>query len=396
MKIRDIEVVTLRFEYPRGGGFRDAGGYCTGRASSLVRVHTDEGISGIGSIYSHPDLVRVIVEGQLAPMLVGQDPLRVEALWESNYNLTRWYGRKGVAMSSLGGVDMALWDIRGKVAGKPICELLGKRRERVPAYASALLWRDDPAELGEEAAGHLERGFRAMKTRLGRNFAYDRDGLRSLRDALGSENRLMVDGNARYSLGQAERMAPLYNEAEISWLEEPFAPEDFESYAALRPKLRVPLAAGENEFGVQGFRELMDRNVVDIVQPDCCRAGGITECARIAGRAAAEGRFVATHTWSDAVALTANLHLLASLEADVVLEIDQTGNALIDDLLSEGLALEDGEVAVPDGPGLGIALNEDVVERYRHPAGEPFPGGNYADMIFGAEYRTPPEPYTEE
>ena len=395
MKIRDIEVVTLRFEYPPEGGFRYAGGYCTGRASSLVRVHTDEGISGIGSVYSHPDLVRVIVEGQLAPMLRGEDPLEVEALWESNYKLTRWYGRKGAAMSALGGVDIALWDIRGKVEGKSVCELLGKRRDRVPAYAGALLWRNDPAELGAEVKQHIERGFRAMKTRLGRNFAYDRDGLRSLRDALGSENRLMVDGNARYSLAQAERMAPLYNEAGIFWLEEPFAPEDFESYAALRPKLRVPLAAGENEFGVQGFRELMDRNVADIVQPDCCRAGGITECARIARRAAGEGRFVATHTWSDAVALTANLHLPASLDAEVILEIDQTGNALIDDLLSEGLALEGGEVPVPDRPGLGIELNEDVVERHRYPADEPYPNGNYADMIFGPAYSAPPEPYTE-
>ena len=396
MKIRDIEVVTLRFEYPRGGGFRYAGGYCTGRASSLVWVHTDEGISGLGSVYSHPDLVRVIVEGQLAPMLRGHDPLQVEAIWEQNYKLTRWYGRKGAAMSALGGVDMALWDIRGKVEGKSICELLGKRRGRVPAYASALLWRDDPAELGEEAQGHLDRGFRAMKTRLGRNFAYDRDGLQSLQDVLGAEHRLMVDGNARYSLAQAERMVPLYNDAGIFWLEEPFAPEDFDSYAALRPKLRVSLAAGENEFGMQGFRELMDRNVVDIVQPDCCRAGGITECARIGGRAAAEGRFVATHTWSDAVALTANLHLLASLDTDVVLEIDQTGNALIDDLLSDGLALEGGEVAVPDRPGLGIELNEDVVERYRHPANAAFPDGNYADMIFGSQYRTEPERYTEQ
>ena len=183
MKIRDIEVVTLRFEYPPGAGFRYAGGYCTARASSLVRVHTDEGISGIGSVYSHPDLVRLIVEGQLAPMVRGEDPLSVEALWESNYRLTRWYGRKGAAMSAIGGVDMALWDIRGKVEGKPVCELLGAKRDRVPAYASALLWRDDPAELGEEAKGHLDRGFRAMKTRLGRNFAYDRDGLQSLRDA---------------------------------------------------------------------------------------------------------------------------------------------------------------------------------------------------------------------
>ena len=395
MKIRDIEVVTIRFEYPPGGGFRYAGGYCTARASSLVLIHTDEGISGLGSVYSHPDLVRVLVAGQLAPMLRGEDPLAVESLWEKNYKLTRWYGRKGAAMSTLGGVDMALWDIRGKVEGKPVCELLGARRARVPAYASALLWRDDPAELGEEAERHLAAGFRAVKTRLGRNYAYDRDGLHCLRDALGADNRLMVDGNARYTLAQAERMAPLYDDAGIFWLEEPFAPEDLDSFAALRPKLRAPLAAGENEFGMQGFCELMDRNVVDVVQPDCCRAGGITECARIARRAAAQGRVVATHTWSDAVALTANLHLLASLDTDVILEIDQTGNALMDDLLTERLTPRDGEVAVPQAPGLGITLDEDAVERCRHPADQLFPEGNYADMIFGPQHRTPPEPYTE-
>jgi len=393
MKIRDIEVITLRFEYPSGKGFHCAGGYCTARTSSLVRVHTDEGVSGLGSVYSHPDLVRVVIEGQLAPMLCGQDPLSIESLWKRSYNLTRWYGRRGAAISAIGGVDMALWDIRGKVEEKPVCELLGVRRDRVPSYASALLWRDDPVELGEEAKRHLASGFRAMKTRLGRNFKYDRDGLFSLRNALGEEHRLMVDANARYDLSQAERMAPLFNEAGIFWLEEPFPPEDLDSYAALRSKLRVPLAAGENEVAMMDFRGLMERNLIDIIQPDCCRAGGITECLRIGRLAAEQGRFVATHTWSDAVALTANLHVLATLDTDVMLEIDQTGNALIEDLLNERLELRDGKVTVPRGPGLGVSLNEDALERYSYPAEEPFPEGNYADMVFGAKYLTPPNPY---
>ena len=141
------------------------------------------------------------------------------------------------------------------------------------------------------------------------------------------------------------------------------------------------------------FRDLMERNLVDIIQPDCCRAGGITECLRIGRLAAEQGRFVATHTWSDAVALTANLHVLATLDTDVMLEIDQTGNALIEDLLNEKLELRDGEVIVPRGPGLGISLNEDALERYSYPAEESFPDGNYADMVFGAEYLTPPNPY---
>lgn len=393
MKIQKIEVITLRFEYPSGKGFHCAGGYCTARTSSLVRVHTDEGVSGLGSVYSHPDLVRVVIEGQLAPMLCGQDPLLIESLWKRNYNLTRWYGRRGAAISAIGGVDMALWDIRGKVEGRPICELLGIRRDCVPAYASALLWRDDPVELEEEAKRHLASGFHAMKTRLGRDFKYDCDGLFSLRNALGEKYRLMVDANARYGLSQAERMAPLFNEAGIFWLEEPFPPEDLDSYAALRSKLKVPLAAGENEVAMMDFRDLMERNLVDIIQPDCCRAGGITECLRIGRLAAEQGRFVATHTWSDAVALTANLHVLATLDTDVMLEIDQTGNALIEELLNEKLELRDGEVIVPRGPGLGISLNEDALERYSHPAEESFPEGNYADMVFGAEYLTPPNPY---
>ena len=394
MKIQDIEVITLCYRYPAGRAFDFAGGRCGGRLSCLIKVHTDTAETGLGSVYSHPDLVRTVVEGQLRGLLVGEDPTEVESLWARMYSVTRWYGRKGAAMSALGGVDMALWDLRGKAAGKPLYQLLGAHRDRVPAYASALLWKDDPAELAAEAKRHIANGFRAMKTRLGRNYDYDSAALRMLREAIGPEVRLKVDGNARYSLAQARRLLPEFQAANIFWLEEPFPPEDVDNYLALRPDLGgIPLAAGENEFGEQGFRELIDRKMVDIIQPDCCRAGGISECRRAADLAAKAGLRVAPHTWSDAVALAGNMHVVASLPNSITVEMDQTGNPLIEELLTEPFQVEEGEVAMPQGPGLGIELNDAVVERYALPPGEPVPEGNYSDMVFGRAAYAPAGPY---
>lgn len=394
MRIREIEVTTLRFPYPPGQGFHFAGGYCDARVSSLIQVHTDDGVSGVGSVYSHPEMVRTVIEGQLRDLFAGEDPLEVEALWQRGYSITRWYGRKGAALSALGGVDMALWDIRGKVLGKPVCQILGAQRDRVPAYASALLWKNDPAELAEEVARHLANGFRGFKSRLGRNRAYDNKALPILRRAAGGGTRLMIEGNARYPLEDALAFVPRLREHNAFWFEEPFVPEDVDSYLALRPQAGVPLAAGENEFGVQGFRELIDRGMVDIVQPDTCRAGGITECHRAGMLAHRAGLRVATHTWSDAVALVANMHLIASLPTGITVEIDQTGNALIDHLLASPLRVDEGEVALPTAPGLGIELNWDTVRRYTVPRGDDLPAGNYSDMAFGRGFYHPAPRYS--
>ncbi len=394
MRIRDIQATTLRFEYPAGREFDFAGGRCNARVSTLVRVFTDTDLAGLGSVYSHPDLVRTIIEDQLRPMLVGEDPADVERLWQRCYSVTRWYGRKGAAVSALGGIDMALWDLRGKAAGLPVYRMLGAKRHRVPAYASGLLWKRDVSGLREEANRHLGRGFRGMKMRLGRNYAYDSAALRILRETIGMENRLMIEGNARYPLDQVKRLVPEFQEARIFWLEEPFLPECPDSFRELRPHLgAIPMAAGENEFGVQGFRELMDGRVVDIVQPDACRCGGITESLRIAELAATHGLRVAPHTWSDAIALTANMHVLASLDHGITVEVDQTGNPLIEDLLATKWQVEDGEIAMPQGPGLGITLNENTVERYSLPKGATVPEGNYSDMVVGPQFYAPAPPY---
>ncbi len=393
MKITHIEVINLRYEYPRGKGFRYAGGVATGRLTSLVRVRTDEGIEGIGSAYSNPDMVRSVAEGNLRDILIGDDPTQVEALWDKMYSITRWYGRKGAAMSALGAVDTALWDIRGKALGRPVYKLLGAQRDRVPAYASALLWREDVAELAAEAQSHLTQGYRAVKMRLGRSWDYDTRAVRAVREAIGPQARLMVDGSMRYAPDTALRLARELEAVQAFWFEEPFPPEEADAFAQLRPQVRVPLAAGENEFGVQGFKELIRAQALDIVQPDCSRSGGITECRRIGLMAQEHGLRVATHTWSDAVALVANMHLIASLPNGVTVEVDRTGNPMIDDLLTEPLVVREGEIALPDRPGLGIELNMDVVKALTLPAGVPIPHGSYSDMVFGKEHWTPAAPY---
>jgi D-galactarolactone cycloisomerase len=393
MKIAEIEVINLYFEYPERQGFRYAGGVVTSRVTTLVRVITDSGMTGLGAAYSHPELVRTIIEGHFKPHLLGKDPLHIDELWEMMYTLTRWYGRKGVAISAMGAMDTAFWDLRGKALGKPIHRLLGSERNSVPAYASGLFWHDDVRELEKEAARHRSRGFRRVKMRLGRSEAYDKAAVEAARRGIGSDGDVMVDGSHRFTVESAARLGKFLADQKVFWFEEPFPPEDIDSYVALRPKLSIPLAAGENDFGIQGFRELLRAKALDIVQADASRAGGITECLRI-GRLAAEAnvRF-APHTWSDAVAVMTNAHVIAALQNSITVEVDQTGNPFIEELLTEPLQIKDGLLQLPDRPGLGIELNPKTVARLAMPANRHVPDGNYSDLVFGAEFWSVAPPY---
>lgn len=393
MRIADIEVTNLYFSYTNHRGFCYAGGTVTSRVTSLIRITTDRGLEGLGAAYSHPDLVRIIIEKHIKPHLVGTDPLEVERHWEKMYQLTRWYGRKGVAITALGGVDIALWDLRGKVSGQPVYKLLGGERNAVQAYASGLFWHDDVSLLEKEAANHRSRGFRRVKMRLGRSEAYDMAALEAVSRGVGNDGEVIVDGSHRYDLKTSIRLGKFFALKKVFWFEEPFPPEDIDSYAALRPQLSVPLAAGENDFGVQGFRELLRAKALDIVQPDACRAGGITECMRIGHMADEAGVRVAPHTWSDAVALTANAHIIAALPNGVTVEVDQTGNPFVDDLLEEPLRIKDGLLQLSDEPGLGIKLNAQTVNRLAMRPDQFAPEGNYSDLIFGANYWSVPPPY---
>jgi len=385
VRIDKVEVINLRYDYPEGLGIACAEGVTGSRLTSLVVVSTDAGVTGIGSAYSHPDLVRLIVERHLGPHLVGQDPSDVEALWDKMYSLTRWYGRKGAAISALGAVDVALWDIRGKTAGEPVYRLLGGTSPAVATYASGLLWQDDVDAVAEEAANHVRAGFTLMKMRLGRTPEYDQAAVEAVVAAIEGKARVAVDGTHRYSLDEAVDLSAFLAERGVAWFEEPFPPEDLDAYTALRSRVDIPIAAGENEFGLQGFRELIRAGAVDIAQPDVSRAGGITECKRIAELAADNGVDVMTHTWSDVLALVANAHLISASEGGRAVEVDITGTPLMEELVVGGSPVSGGVLKLSDAPGLGVELDTVVVRRLAVPPDEPVRDGNYADLVFGAE-----------
>jgi D-galactarolactone cycloisomerase len=385
MNIADVEVINLRFEYPSGAGYTYAGGRVSARVTSLVLVHTDTGATGIGAAYSHPDLVRTIIEGNLRAHLIGEDPANIDNIWTKLYGLSRWYGRKGAALSAIGGVDIALWDLKGKAAGMPLWRLLGASMGRAQAYASGLFWHDDVTALEKEAARHRQRGFRRVKMRLGRSWEYDNEALRAAARGAGRDGIIHVDGSHRYDQETALRFGAVLSEAGAAWFEEPFPPEDLDLYVSLRRRLKVPLAAGENEFGVQGFRELIRAGAIDIVQADACRTGGITELLRIAKMAADFNLRIAPHTWSDAVSLIANAHVVAAQPHGLTVEVDQTSNPFIEELTG-GLRIADGNLELGTLPGLGIELNQQALARLKVPRDATMADGNYSDLIFGRQH----------
>ncbi|MCE9591149.1 MAG: mandelate racemase/muconate lactonizing enzyme family protein [Planctomycetes bacterium] len=381
MKIAAIETAHLLYRYDKP--FTYGGGVCTGRLASLVFVHTDDGRTGIGSVYSHPGMVELVVKRQLEPLLIGRDAADIDGLWKMMYGLTRWYGRKGAAMSAIGGIDTALWDLRGKAAGLPVRKLLSRdAKDLCPAYASGLLWKEIAA-LETEAAGHIAAGFRRVKMRVGQSDEYDAAAMRAVRKAIGPKNDMMVDAVMRYDVATARRMAPVLREVRAFWFEEPFQPEDIDSFLALRGHIDVRVSTGENEFGVQGFREWIRAKAVDIVQPDVCRCGGISEAWRVGQMALEAGLEVAPHTWSDAVTMIANAHVVAALPNGITVEVDRTGNPLIERLLVEPPVVRDGVIKLSDAPGLGIEVDMKLVEKLRMPDPFSIPDGNYSDFAFG-------------
>lgn len=394
MKIDYIDVHNLSFAYPKERRFRYAGGICTNRLTTLVEVHTDTGQVGIGSAYTHPGMAYLTIKQQLEPLLCGEDPRDVEALWERMYKVTRWYGRKGAALTALGALDTAFWDLRAQAADKPLWQVLGGDRQNCPAYASALLWKE-PEELAEEAASLVEKGFRRMKMRLARSEEYDTAAVKAVRGAIGRDNDLIVDASMRYHPQLAERMGSFFADNNVFWFEEPFQPEDIDLYSAFRGRSGVRVAAGENEFGSQGFRELIRAGAVDIVQPDSSRCGGISEVWNVGQMAAAANLEVATHSWSDAVAIVSNAHAIAAMPNGITVEVDQTGIPFIEELLVEPLSIVDGVLHLGNAPGLGITLDQTVLEKYRMADPLSIPDGSYSDMLFGREHFTPAGSYQE-
>ncbi len=371
MKIKDITALRLRAPMGVQGRVESRTGMRTHRYGLLVEVHTDEGITGIGSCSGNGLVLEAIVAHVLKPLLTGMDPLDIEEIWDTAYFRAgvRAFGSRGVGVVALSGVDIALWDIAGKVKGVPVYELLGgKRRDPVEVYATALYPEETGAAV-EKAEMLAERGFHGIKIKVGFDLARDIEFVTAVRSALGPDFPLMTDANMGYGLDVALAAAAAFEKLGIGWLEEPLFMEDVAGHARLKAGTGVPVAVGENLHTRFAFESFMARDAVDILQPDVARAGGISEVRTIAAAAAERGLPVSLHTYGDGVALAASLHLAATLDNGAVMEFDYNENPLRGGLLLEPLEPKNGFMRPPDGPGLGVTLDREAVRRYRHDGG---------------------------
>jgi D-galactarolactone cycloisomerase len=346
------------------------------RTAMVVEIETDQGVVGWGECYGPAQITAAVVQS-VAPWLIGQDPMRTEFLWQMIYTRLRDHGQKGVVVQGLSGIDIALWDIKGKHFGVPVHRLLGGAlRTKVQAYATGLYRRKsgDPEKyLAEEAAGYAAEGFKAVKLKVG--FGVDEDAAmtRAVRAAIGRGVVLMVDANHAYDAVAAIRLGRLIEEHDIGWFEEPVPPEDAAGYRAVKAAISIPIAGGECEFTRFGFRDLLVARALDIVQPDTCAAGGLSECKKIADMAEAFGVRYNPHVWGTGIAIAASLQLLAVLPShtppslaplEPMLEVDRTEHPIRQALLVTPIEHVGGIVSVPDGPGLGIEIDRDALARF--------------------------------
>src|SRR3954465_5438063 len=286
------------------------------RTASLVEIETDTGLTGWGECYGPARITSAVVEA-VAPWLIGEDPLRTDALGQMIYARLRDHGQKGVVIQGLSGIDIALWDIKGKHFGVPAHRLMGgPLRTQVRAYATGLYRRKagDPLEyLAEEAAGYISEGFTAVKLKVGFGAEEDAAVTRAVREAIGPRVGLMVDANHAFDAVAAIRFGRMIEGYDIGWFEEPVPPEDLAGYRAVKAALKIPIAGGECEFTRYGFREQLVTRAIDIVQPDTCAAGGLTECKKIADMSEAFGVRYNPHVWGTGIAIAASLQLLPLL-----------------------------------------------------------------------------------
>jgi D-galactarolactone cycloisomerase len=366
MKITDIKTIRLRASLPSAGQVHSRSGVRASRSALLVKVNTDEGITGIGSCSGNATLIEIIVDRMLKPLLVGMDPTNIEQVWDKAYfrGGVRALGSRGIGVVALSGIDIALWDILGKVKGLPIYQLLGgPRREKVPVYATAL-YPDLVERVVQKAVSLAEQGFRALKIKVGFDLAQDVAIVGAVRKQLGKDFTIMTDANQGYKIDAAIKAAIAFAELGVTWLEEPLFCEDIEAHARLKRQSQVPIALGENLHTRFAFEAFMARNAVDYLQPDIARAGGISEIMKISELATRYTLPVSLHTWGDGVALAASLHLSTALENSPIMELDTTHNPLRTDILSQPLEFRGGFMIVPQGPGLGVTLDPVAIKKY--------------------------------
>ena len=366
MKITDVKAIRLRASIPTEGQVFSRSGVRNTRSATLIKVETDDGIYGLGSASGNGELIEFIVARVLRPLLVGMDPTAIEDIWDKAYvrGGHKEFGTRGIGVVALSGVDVALWDIVGKVRGVPLYQLLGgKVRDKVPVYATAL-YPELPAQVARRARVFAAQGFHGVKIKVGFDLDQDIRIVRAVRQELGKDFVVMTDANQGYSLEVGIKAAQAFADAGAFWLEEPLFAEDIAGHAILRERGNTPIAVGENLNMTYAFENFMVRGAVDFIQPDVARAGGVTEVRKISALASRHKVPLSFHTWGDAVALAASVHLAAAMENCIVMELDYTYNPLRDELLREPIQFENGYLIPSDKPGLGVELAQNALQRF--------------------------------
>jgi L-alanine-DL-glutamate epimerase-like enolase superfamily enzyme len=337
------------------------------RTFTFVLVETDAGLTGLGDAFGDPALMPTIIERRLRPMALGLDPCAIDAVWRRLFASRAFWETGGSVLCGISAIEVACWDIRGQAEGVRVCDLLGgAKREWIAAYASDLHW-EEPQRMADAAARFAEQGFGAVKTHLGAPGEGDRDlqRLDALRQAIGPDVGLMVDVNTVFEPAQALTFGEAIVPFRPYWFEEPVAPLDAAGHAWLRERLPLRIATGENLYLPQGFEPLWAHRACDYVMPDILRCGGLEQTRQICRQALNHGVIPSPHNFSSGVGLAATLHLMAALPETEWLEFDPTGTAIYEELFVEPLVVERGRVRVPEAPGLGVRLTEEVLNAPR-------------------------------
>ena len=374
MKIIDIEVIELRVPGWTGETFDGSYDNC------LVLVHTDEGVTGIAEVDSVPSVIRAIVDAPrshthamgLKQAVAGQDPADIEGLWERMYDLTSYYGRRGAVIHAISAVDIALWDLRGKVLGKSVGELLGmRRRDRVLAYGTVYPLGETADAVRRNIDRGLKLGLKAIKIVADPFWREDlrktEDLIRAARAHVGPDIRLMVDAATAWTKAEEGLpLMPIFRDNDFFWVEAPLPIDDLDGHARFQG-FDVPIGGGDLGLTTRfEYEEAFERGKIDIAQPDVTMVGGLTELMRISDLAQRRGKRLVTHGYKSNITIAANLAFLSQHWMDEPCEYSTSQSPLRWQLTNEAFPIgTDGRIAVPERPGLGVSLNAETVARYR-------------------------------
>lgn len=373
MKIKSIESFILSDKLKESFYFSQW--EYTERRICIVKITTDSGHVGWGEGYGPAGVIRAGVE-HLAQFIIGMNSLETETIWNTMYRRTLDYARRGILVSAISAIDVALWDLKGKIMQQPVYMLMGgRKRDTITPYATGLYFtrcKNLTEKLCEEAQLYVGMGFKAMKMKVGLGIKEDIALVAKIRETIGDDIELMIDSNHAYNLREAIQLSIAIEKYNIGWFEEPISPEFYDQYSELRSKTNIPIAGGECEYLRYGFQTLLSSKSVDIIQPDICATGGLTEAKKIATLASVYGVEVVPHSWGTGIALSAAAHFITNL--DVVpgrmnakacyMEYDRSENGLRDELTQNSLVFENGIIKLGDKPGLGFELNEDALHKY--------------------------------